>query len=240
MDLEILYEDNHLIAVNKTGADLVQGDESGDEPLSDKVKAYIKEKYNKPGDVFLGVAHRLDRPVSGVVLFARTSKALTRLNQMFQDREVKKVYWAIVQNLPEEEEATLLNFILKDSIKNKSSVLNKMRPGAKEAILKYKLISSSARYHLLEVELETGRHHQIRAQLAKIGCPIRGDLKYGFARSNPDGGISLHARRLGFIHPVKKEPIEIIAPVPANDALWKEFQNVMQPAKKSKQVPGKE
>lgn len=224
--LDILYEDNHLIAVNKTGSDLVQGDETGDEPLSDKVKEYIKEKYNKPGDVFLGVVHRLDRPVTGVVLFARTSKALSRMNKMFQDKEVKKTYWAVVQILPEEDEATLRHFILKDSIKNKSYAFPKMRPGAKEAILTYRHISSAAKYHLLEVDLQTGRHHQIRCQLAKIGSPIRGDLKYGFSRSNANGGISLHARRISFLHPIKQEPVEIVAPVPKDDNLWREFANV--------------
>ena len=232
--LDILYEDNHLIAVNKTGSDLVQGDETGDEPLSDKVKEYIKEKYNKPGDVFLGVVHRLDRPVTGVVLFARTSKALSRMNKMFQDKEVKKTYWAVVQNLPEEDEATLCHFILKDSIKNKSYAFPKMRPGAKEAILTYRHISSAAKYHLLEVDLQTGRHHQIRCQLAKIGCPIRGDLKYGFSRSNTNGGISLHARRITFLHPVKQEPVEIVAPVPKDDNLWREFANVTHTDTKKK------
>jgi 23S rRNA pseudouridine1911/1915/1917 synthase len=228
MKLDILYEDNHLIAINKSGHDLVQGDETGDEPLSDKVKEYIKKKYNKPGDVYLGVAHRLDRPVTGIVLFAKTSKALTRLNKMFQDKEIKKTYWAIVQNLPEEDEATLRHFLLKDGKKNKSHAFPKMRSGAKEGILSYKLISSSAKYHLLEVDLQTGRHHQIRAQLAKIGCPIRGDLKYGSPRSNTDGGISLHARYLRFVHPVKQEPVEIIAPVPTEDNLWREFANVVK------------
>jgi len=232
--LDILYEDNHLIAVNKTGSDLVQGDETGDEPLSDKVKEYIKEKYNKPGDVFLGVVHRLDRPVTGVVLFARTSKALSRMNKMFQDKEVKKTYWAVVQNLPDEDEATLRHFILKDSIKNKSYAFPKMRPGAKEAILTYRHISSAAKYHLLEVDLQTGRHHQIRCQLAKIGSPIRGDLKYGFSRSNTNGGISLHARRISFLHPVKQEPVEIVAPVPKDDNLWREFANVTQTDLKKK------
>ena len=226
MNLEILYEDNHLIAVNKTGSDLVQGDDTGDEPLSDKVKAYIKKKYNKPGDVFLGVVHRLDRPVSGVVLFARTSKALGRMNKMFQDKEVKKTYWAVVKELPEEDEATLRHFILKDSKKNKSYAFPKMRSGAKEAILSYKMISSSASFHLLEVDLQTGRHHQIRCQLAKIGCPIRGDLKYGFPRSNPNGGITLHARKIRFTHPVTKEALEIVAPVPRDEKLWQEFANV--------------
>jgi 23S rRNA pseudouridine1911/1915/1917 synthase len=226
MNLEILYEDNHLIAVNKTGSDLVQGDDTGDEPLSDRVKAYIKKKYNKPGEVYLGVVHRLDRPVSGVVLFARTSKALGRMNKMFQEKEVKKTYWAVVKELPEEDEATLRHFILKDSKKNKSYAFPKMRSGAKEAILSYKLISSSSSFHLLEVDLQTGRHHQIRCQLAKIGCPIRGDLKYGFSRSNPNGGITLHARKVRFNHPVTQEAIEIVAPVPSDEKLWKEFANV--------------
>lgn len=234
MKLEVLYEDNHLIAINKSGSDLVQGDETGDEPLSEKVKEYLKEKYKKPGDVFLGVVHRLDRPVTGVVLFARTSKALTRMNKMFQDKEVKKTYWAIVKELPEEDEATLHHYILKDSIKNKSYAFPKMRLGSKEAILTYRHISSAAKYHLLEVDLQTGRHHQIRCQLAKIGSPIRGDLKYGFARSNANGGISLHARKICFNHPVKQEPIEIIAPVPADDNLWREFANVVQIKKNRK------
>jgi 23S rRNA pseudouridine1911/1915/1917 synthase len=228
MDLEILYEDNHLIAVNKTGSDLVQGDETGDEPLSDKVKAYLKKKYNKPGDVFLGVVHRLDRPVSGVVLFARTSKGLSRMNKMFQEKNVKKIYWAIVKDIPPEDQGELRHFMLKDSNKNKSYALPKMRPGSKEGILHYRLISSSANYHLLEVDLKTGRHHQIRSQLAKIGCPIKGDLKYGFPRSNPNGGISLHARRIEFVHPVKNEQVVIEAPVPRNDNLWEEFENVLK------------
>ncbi|SFF03463.1 RluA family pseudouridine synthase [Thermophagus xiamenensis] len=227
MDLEILYEDNHLIAVNKSNSDLVQGDETGDEALNDKVKAYLKQKYNKPGNVFLGVVHRLDRPVSGVVLFARTSKALSRMNKLFQEKEVKKTYWAIVKNLPPDEEGQLKHFILKDSIKNKSYALHKKRPGSKEGILNYRLISSSANYHLLEVDLKTGRHHQIRCQLAKIGCPIKGDLKYGFPRSNPNGGISLHSRRLEFVHPIKKEVVVIEAPVPVNEPLWNAFENVI-------------
>jgi 23S rRNA pseudouridine1911/1915/1917 synthase len=234
MKLEVLYEDNHLIAVNKSGSDLVQGDETGDEPLSDKVKEYIKKKYGKPGEVYLGVVHRLDRPVTGVVVFARTSKALARMNKMFQDKEIKKTYWAIVQELPEEDEATLTHFILKDSKKNKSYAFPKMRLGAKEAILSYKMISSIAKYHLLEVDLQTGRHHQIRAQLAKIGCPIRGDLKYGYSRSNSNGGISLHARRLWFMHPIKQEPVEIFAPLPDDEKLWKEFANVMPSLKKKR------
>ncbi len=227
MKLDILYEDNHLIAINKKGFELVQGDSSGDEPLSEKVKDYLKKKYNKQGNVFLGLIHRIDRPVTGVILFARTSKALSRMNILFRNNEVKKTYWAIVQNLPEEEQATLKHFVIKNSKKNKSYAFPKMRPGAKEAVLSYQMISSSARFHLLEVDLKTGRHHQIRCQLAKINCPVRGDLKYGYPRSNRGGGISLHARKLSFIHPVKKEPVEIIAPIPENDNLWKEFTNVI-------------
>lgn len=227
-NLEVLYEDNHIIAINKTNSDIVQGDQTGDEPLSEIVKKYIKEKYNKPGEVYLGVVHRLDRPVSGVVLFARTSKALTRLNKMFQDQEVKKTYWAVVKNLPPDEDAVLHHYISKNSEKNRANVYSRPRSGAKEAILHYRLASRSANFYLLEVDLQTGRHHQIRAQLAKIGCPIRGDLKYGFPRSNPDGGISLHARSVEFIHPVKEEKILITANPPKKDALWQEFVNMMK------------
>jgi 23S rRNA pseudouridine1911/1915/1917 synthase len=228
--LDVLYEDNHIIAVNKTNSDLVQADISGDEPLSERVKRYIKKKYNKPGDVFLGVPHRLDRPVSGVVIFARTSKALTRLSKMFQekDKEIDKVYWAIVKNQPPVEEEILTHYIVRDSEKNKSSAYNKDRKGAKKSSLGYKLICRSQKYFLLEVKLHTGRHHQIRCQLAKIGSPIKGDLKYGFPRSNKDGGISLHARQISFIHPVKKEKITITAPTPKNDNLWKEFVNMLE------------
>ncbi|TAJ06828.1 RNA pseudouridine synthase [Marinilabiliaceae bacterium JC017] len=225
--MDILYEDNHIIAVNKMPSDIVQGDKTGDEPLSEAVKAYIKKKYNKPGDVFLGVVHRLDRPVSGVVIFARTSKALSRLNKMLQEKTIKKTYWAVVKKMPEQEKAELRHYILKNSEKNKSYASPKEKPGSKLAILEYKLISSSANYFLLEVDLKTGRHHQIRCQLAKIGCPIRGDLKYGFPRSNADGSISLHARRIVFEHPVKKEPIVIEARPPKEDNLWREFANVM-------------
>lgn len=225
----VLYEDNHIIAINKTNSDLVQGDKSGDEPLSDMVKAYIKEKYKKPGDVFLGVVHRLDRPVSGVVLFARTSKAVTRLNKMFLEKQVKKTYWAVVKQLPPQEEDTLKHYLIKDEAKNKSKAYDKEKKGSKEAILHYLHVSSSANYHLLEVDLQTGRHHQIRCQLAKIGCPIRGDLKYGFPRSNTDGGINLHARRIEFEHPVTHEQIVITAAPPKNDPLWAEFKNVYSP-----------
>ncbi|WP_180327392.1 RluA family pseudouridine synthase [Labilibaculum manganireducens] len=225
--LDILFEDNHIIAVNKKCGDIVQGDKSGDEPLSEKVKAYIKEKYNKPGDVFLGVPHRIDRPVSGVIVFAKTSKALTRLSMMFQqkDKEISKIYWAIVQNCPRLEEETLTHYLLKNEEKNKTNVFDKLKHGAKEATLEYKLLTRSQKYFMLEVKLHTGRHHQIRAQLAKIGIPIRGDLKYGAPRSKTGGGIGLHAREISFIHPVKQEPVRIVAPVPKNDNLWKELAN---------------
>jgi 23S rRNA pseudouridine1911/1915/1917 synthase len=225
--MEILYEDNHLIAVNKLAGEIVQGDSTGDEPLVERVKKYIKKKYNKPGEVFLGVVHRIDRPVSGVVIFARTSKALSRMNKLIQEREIKKIYWALVKDLPEKDEAELKHYILKNSEKNKSYAFPKLKSGAKLGILNYKLISSSTNYYLLEVDLKTGRHHQIRCQLAKIGSPIKGDLKYGFPRSNKDGSISLHARKVEFIHPVKKEPVTIVAAPPASDPLWKEFENVM-------------
>ena len=223
--LEILYEDNHIIAINKKTSDIVQADKSGDVPLSEEVKAYIKEKYNKPGEVFLGIPHRIDRPVSGVVLFARTTKALTRLNKMFQehDEEIKKTYWAIVGNLPSQDSATLIHYMVRDTEKNKSHAYDKEKKGSKKAILEYKLIGRSQRYYLLEIKLLTGRHHQIRCQLAKIGCPIKGDLKYGFPRSNENGGIRLHAREISFIHPVSKERITITATPPLKDNLWKEF-----------------
>jgi len=224
--LDILFEDNHIIAVNKASSDIVQGDKTGDETLSDRVKEYIKRKYKKPGDVFLGVVHRLDRPVSGVVLFARTTKALSRLNKMFQEHEIKKTYWAIVAELPKEDQGRLVHHILKNSEKNKSYAFPKPRSGSKEAILNYRLVSGLKNSYMLEVDLETGRHHQIRCQLAKIGCPIRGDLKYGFPRSNKGGGISLHARQIEFIHPVKKEPVKITARTPELENIWKEFSNV--------------
>ena len=220
--LEVLYEDNHIIAVNKKISDIVQADKTGDVPLSDEVKAYIKQKYNKPGDVYLGIPHRIDRPVSGVVIFARTSKALTRLNKMFQEheKEITKIYWAIVGNLPQEDHAVLTHYLVRNAEKNKSHAYNQPKAGAKEAKLEYKLLGSSQKYYLLEIKLYTGRHHQIRCQLAKIGCPIKGDLKYGAERSNKDGGISLHSRSAEFIHPVSKELIKIVAPVP-DDNLWK-------------------
>ena len=223
--LEVLYEDNHIIAVNKKISDIVQADKTGDTPLSEEVKAYIKKKYNKPGEVYLGVPHRVDRPVSGVVIFARTSKALTRLNKMFQEheKEISKIYWAIVGNLPAEDHAVLTHYLVRDPEKNKSHASNQPKTGAKEATLEYKLLGSSQRYYLLEVKLYTGRHHQIRCQLAKIGCPIKGDLKYGFPRSNEGGGISLHARSITFKHPVSREMITITAKPPLNDPLWKVF-----------------
>lgn len=224
----VLYEDNHIIAVNKTCNEIVQGDKTGDTPLSEIVKAYIKEKYSKPGEVFLGVTHRLDRPTSGVVLFARTSKALTRLNEMFKSHEqIKKTYWAIVQGCPKVPEARLENWLVRNEAQNKSYIAKPGAKEAKQAILSYKTLVKGEHYALLEVDLETGRHHQIRCQLAAIGCPIKGDLKYGAKRSNPDGGICLHARKIEFIHPVKKENICITAPVP-DDALWRALTQEIQ------------
>ena len=221
--MEVLYEDNHIIAVNKTCSEIVQGDKTGDTPLSEIVKAYIKEKYNKPGEVFLGVTHRLDRPTSGVVLFARTSKALTRLNAMFQSHEqIQKTYWAIVQGCPKQAEGRIENWLIRNEEQNKSYIAKPNANNAKKAILYYRTLVRGENYTLLEVNLETGRHHQIRCQLAAIGCPIKGDLKYGAKRSNPDGGISLHARQIAFIHPVSKQPLCITAPVP-NDSLWQQF-----------------
>ena len=221
---EILYEDNHIIAVYKRTSDLAQGDKTGDAPMDVEIKQYLAEKYKKTGEVFLGVVHRLDRPVSGVMLYARTSKALTRLNEMFRTKQVKKTYLAIVKERPPEEEATLTHFLKKNEAQNKSYVYDTEVKGSKEASLTYRLIGRSEKYYLLEVELHSGRHHQIRAQLAKIGCPIKGDLKYGFARSNEDGGISLFARRIEFVHPVKKEPVTIIAHFPEGD-IWSAFMN---------------
>lgn len=218
--LSPLYEDNHVIIVNKRVGDIVQGDKSGDTPLSEMVKAYIKEKYNKPGEVFLGVVHRLDRPVSGVVLFARTSKALSRLAEMFRTRSVRKTYWAIVGNEPPQMEGTLTHWLTRNPKNNTARAFDREVPNSKQAILDYRVIGRSDRYWLVEVELHTGRHHQIRCQLSKIGCPIKGDLKYGAPRSNPDGGISLHARRIQFEHPVSHLSIDVTAPVP-EDALWK-------------------
>ena len=217
--MEVVYEDNHLIIVNKQNGEIVQGDKTGDRPLSDIVKDYIKEKYQKPGAVFLGVVHRLDRPVSGLVVFARTSKALARLNKMFAEGEVHKTYWAIVKNAPRTSEGTLEHWLVRNEKQNKSYAYDHERPNAKKAILKYRTISHSDHYTLLEVNLMTGRHHQIRCQLAAMGCPIKGDLKYGAPRSNPDGSISLMSKRVEFIHPVSKETIVVEAPLP-DDALW--------------------
>lgn len=223
-ELEILFEDNHLIAVNKKPGDIVQGDKTGDEPLSEKVKKYIKDKYNKPGDVFLGTIHRIDRPVSGVVLFARTSKALERMNEQFREREVQKVYWAVVKNTPQNDHGHLVNYLIKDEAKNKSRAYDLPRNGALKCELEYTLLKKSDRYSLLEINPLTGRHHQIRVQLSKIGCPIKGDLKYGSERSNPDGSIHLHARKLIFNHPVTKAPVLIIANAP-NEPLWNFFSS---------------
>jgi len=222
--IKVLYEDNHLIVVNKMPGEIVQGDKTGDQTLAEDVKAYIKKKYSKPGDVFLGIVHRLGRPTSGAVIFARTSKALARLNQMLQDKTIKKTYWAIVGERPPMENGTLEHYLKKNEKQNKSYVYTKPVKEAKKATLHYKLLAASKRYNLLEIVLETGRHHQIRAQLASIDCVIKGDLKYGAARSNSDGSISLHARKLEFIHPVKKEPITIEADIP-DDNLWNEFAN---------------
>ena len=220
--MTVVYEDNHIIVVNKTASEIVQGDKTGDTPLSETVKEYLKVKYNKPGNVFCGVTHRLDRPVSGLVVFAKTSKALSRLNDMFRLGEVKKTYWAIVIDRPKELEGELTHWMVRNEKQNKSYAYDKERPNSKKAILRYKLIGHSQNYHLLEVDLQTGRHHQIRCQLAKMGCPIKGDLKYGSPRSNPDGSICLHARRVTFVHPVSKEVIDITAPLPAGN-LWNGF-----------------
>jgi len=224
--MQVIYEDNHIIAVNKTCSEIVQGDKTGDTPLSEIVKLYIKEKYHKPGDVFIGVTHRLDRPTSGVVLFARTTKALTRLNKMFQEKDtIKKTYWAVVDKKPVPESGTLQHWLVRNEKQNKSYAYSEEKANSKEATLSYKLLGSSDKYHLLEIELHTGRHHQIRAQLAAISCKIKGDMKYGFPRSNPDGGIYLHSRKVEFTHPVTQEFVSITAPVP-NDALWKFFEEM--------------
>ena len=221
--MTVVYEDNHIIVVNKTASEIVQADKTGDTPLSETVKQYLKEKYQKPGNVFLGVTHRLDRPVSDLVVFAKTSKALTRLNEMFRTSEVKKTYWAVVKNAPKEPEGELVHFLVRNEKQNKSYAYDKEVPKSKKAILDYRLIGRSENYYLLEVDLKTGRHHQIRCQLAKMGCSIKGDLKYGSPRSNPDGSICLHARRIRFVHPVSKELIELEAPLPEGN-LWKGFE----------------
>lgn len=219
-NLEVLFEDNHLIIINKQSGDIIQGDRTGDNPLSEIVKAYIKDKYNKPGNVFLGVVHRLDRPTTGVVVFAKTSKSLERFNKMLRDKKVDKTYWAVVKNKPEKDEDTLTGYLIKNPKNNKSTSYSSEIEGSKKATLHYKVLKSLDNYHLLEVDLETGRHHQIRCQLAAIGSPIKGDLKYGFDRSNKDASIHLHARKIEFTHPVTKEQITVLAPTP-NDVIWK-------------------
>jgi len=223
--MNVLYEDNHIIIINKKAGEIEQGDKTGDKSLCDTMKQYIKEKYCKPGNVFIGLPHRLDRPVSGVVIFAKTSKALERLNEMFRNGAIDKRYWAIVKSLPQEPEKELTHWIVRREKLNKSFAYDKEVKDSKKATLRYKTIASSRMYNLLEVELLTGRHHQIRCQLSAIGCPIKGDLKYGAKRSNPDGSISLHARSVEFIHPVSKEHIKVTAPVP-QEPLWQSFENL--------------
>ena len=221
--MKVLYEDNHIIVINKAAGEIVQGDKTGDKSLCDTMKAYIKEKYAKPGNVFIGLPHRLDRPVSGIVVFAKTSKALERLNRMFSEGSVKKIYWALTKGIPNPAEAELESWILRNEKMNKSFSYPKEVKGSKRAILHYKLAAASQNYNLIEVELKTGRHHQIRCQLSSIGCPIKGDLKYGAQRSNPDGSISLHARYIEFVHPVSKQLIAVTAPLPS-DRLWQSFE----------------
>lgn len=223
--MTVLYEDNHVIIVSKRVGEIVQGDKTGDVPLLDTVKQYVAERYNKPGNVFLGLVHRLDRPVSGVVLFARTSKALSRLSELFRTRALRKVYWAIVANQPAQPEGTLTHWLTRNERTNTARAYDREVPGSKKAVLDYKVVAHSDRYCLLEIELHTGRHHQIRCQLSKMGCPIKGDLKYGAPRSNPDGGISLHARKLEFEHPVSHLPISVTAPVP-DDKLWQAMERL--------------
>lgn len=224
----ILYEDNHLLVVNKAVSEIVQGDKTGDKPLSELAKDYLKNKYDKPGNVFMGVVHRLDRPVSGAVVFARTGKALSRMNDLVKERAIRKIYWAIVKNQPPQQTDTLRHHLRRDAVKNKSFVVKQPGTDTKEAVLTYKILAASRDYYLLQVDLETGRHHQIRAQLAAIGCPIKGDLKYGFPRSNNDASISLHARSLSFMHPVKKQLVHVLAP-PPKEALWDYFAGLDLP-----------
>jgi 23S rRNA pseudouridine1911/1915/1917 synthase len=219
MEVEVLYEDNHLIAVNKKPGQIVQGDKTGDEPLSEKVKTFLKEKYNKPGNVFAGVIHRIDRPVSGVLLLAKTSKALTRMNELFRTRDVKKTYWAVVKNKPPHDNGTLVNYLVKNEKTNQSKAVSADNKSALRSELDYKILAATNNFFLLEVNPTTGRHHQIRVQLSTMGCPIKGDVKYGFKRTNEDASIHLHARKINFEHPVTKEKIEIIAP-PPNEVVW--------------------
>lgn len=222
--MTVVYEDNHIIIVCKESGEIVQGDKTGDVPLSETVKEYIKKKYNKPGNVFLGVVHRLDRPVSGLVVFAKTSKALSRLNEMFRKGEVHKTYWAITKNMPQSNAGELENWLVRNEKQNKTYVYDREVPGAKQAKLRYRMVAKTDNYHLLEIELLTGRHHQIRSQLAHMGCPIKGDLKYGARRSNPDGSISLLSRHIEFVHPVSKVKISVDSPVP-DDNLWKSLEH---------------
>jgi 23S rRNA pseudouridine1911/1915/1917 synthase len=224
IEKQVLYEDNHLIILNKLSSQIIQGDKTGDIPLSELVRVYLKEKYEKPGDAFISVVHRLDRPVSGVIIFAKTDKAMYRMNSIFQKREIKKIYWAIVRDKPEYEEAHLINYLKKNEQQNKTYVYDKEIPGSYKAELIYKVLDSSDSYYLMEIELLTGKHHQIRAQLASIGCPIKGDVKYGALRPNRNISISLHARSISFIHPIKKEPLTVYAPVP-DETLWQHFEN---------------
>lgn len=219
-NLQVLFEDNHIVIVNKRAGDIVQGDKTGDKPLSDVVKEYIKDKYNKPGEVFLGVVHRLDRPTTGIIIFARTSKALERLNKMLREKSIQKTYWAVVKKHPKKQKDTLINYLKKNPKNNKSTVYNQETEGSKKAILHFQTVKKLDNYSLLEIDLETGRHHQIRAQLSAIGSPIKGDLKYGFPRSNKDGSIHLHARKIEFIHPVSKEKVTVSAPIP-DEVIWK-------------------
>lgn len=228
--LEILYEDNHLVVINKKSSEIVQGDKTGDEPLVEKVRSYIQHKFQKPGNVFCGLVHRLDRPVSGVLVFTRTSKALERMNKLFAEKHPEKIYWAVVEKAPEKKEDYLVHHLLRNEKQNKTYVQSAEKVGTKEARLRYRELLKSDKYTLLEVRLETGRHHQIRSQLSHIGCIIKGDLKYGAKRSNPDGSIHLHARKLTFKHPTKDEQIEITAPVP-NEALWQWFEKNINPEK---------
>ena len=223
-NLQVLYEDNHIIIVNKRVGDIVQADKTGDKPLSDVVKDYIKDKYNKPGNVYLGVTHRLDRPTTGIVVFAKTSKVLPRLNKLFSDKKINKTYWAVVKQIPEKEKATLIHWLKKNPKNNKSTAYNNEIKDSKKAILHYEVIKQLNNYFLLEVNLETGRHHQIRCQLSSIGSSIKGDLKYGFDRSNTDGGIHLHSRKIEFIHPVSKEDVSVLAPTP-QDPIWDACNN---------------
>jgi 23S rRNA pseudouridine1911/1915/1917 synthase len=224
-NIQILYEDNHLIVINKKAGDIVQVDKTGDESLEKSIKSYIKEKYTKPGEVFLGVTHRLDRPTSGIVIFAKTTKALTRINKMLNEKSIQKTYLAIVDQMPKKNEDTLMHYIQRNQVQNKSYAFDKEVPDSKLAILKYRFLAKSDRFILLEIDLQTGRHHQIRAQLVKIGCRIKGDLKYGFPRSNPDGGICLHAYKVRFIHPVNNQEMIIKAPLP-DDKLWLFFSEI--------------